>query len=100
MIVNEDRFFLSHRKEIAVEALKADFDVTIVCKDTGRMDEVKALGLKTLDLPINPTGTHLREEWKTYRFPTPPYRQGDPMPIHQRLWRRPKEICLCPRSRR
>ncbi len=82
MIVNEDRFFLSHRKEIAVEALKADFDVTIVCKDTGRMEEVKALGLKTLDLPINPTGTHLREEWKTYRFLKKLYKDEQPDIVH------------------
>ena len=30
MIVNEDRFFLSHRKDIAVAAQKAGWDVTCV----------------------------------------------------------------------
>ena len=46
MVVNEDRFFLSHRKAIALAAAKAGFDVHIVCKDTGRRKEVEALGLR------------------------------------------------------
>lgn len=66
MIVNEDRFFLSHRKDIALTAQKEGWDVTIVCKNTGRRDEVEALGLKMLELPINPTGTNIREELKTF----------------------------------
>ena len=68
MIVNEDRFFLSHRKEIALAAQDAGWDVTIVCKDTGRRQEVEALGLKVLELPINPTGMNLRQELRTLWF--------------------------------
>ena len=68
MIVNEDRFFLSHRKEIAVAAQRKGWDVTIVCKDTGRQQEVLDLGLKMLELPINPTGTNLFQELKTFMF--------------------------------
>lgn len=68
MIVNEDRFFLSHRKDIALVAQRDGWDVTIVCKDTGRKQEVEALGLKTVELPINPTGTNLRQELRTCFF--------------------------------
>lgn len=68
MIVNEDRFFLSHRKEIAVAAQEAGWDVTVVCKDTGRRHEVEALSLKMLELPINPTGMNLVQEFKTWRY--------------------------------
>lgn len=68
MIVNEDRFFLSHRKDIAVAAQKAGWDVTIVCKDTGQRKDVEALGIKMLDLPINPTGTNILQELKTCKF--------------------------------
>ena len=46
LIVNEDRFFLSHRKEIALAAQKAGWEVTVVCKDTGQRAEVEALGLE------------------------------------------------------
>lgn len=68
MVVNEDRFFLSHRKEIALAAQKAGWDVTVVCKDTGRRHEVEAIGLKVLELPINPTGMNLRQELRTWWF--------------------------------
>ena len=68
MIVNEDRFFLSHRKEIALAAKEAGWDVTVVCKDTGQFDEVKALGLKIVELPVNPTGMNLFQERKTLQF--------------------------------
>lgn len=65
IIVNEDRFFLSHRKEIALAAQKAGWDVTVVCKDTGRRHEIVKMGLKVLELPINPTGMNLRQELRT-----------------------------------
>ena len=68
MIVNEDRFFLSHRKDIALAAQKEGWNVTIVCKDTGQKQDVEALGLKMIELPINPTGINLRQESKTFLF--------------------------------
>ena len=68
MIVNEDRFFLSHRKEIALAAQRDGWQVTVVCKDTGQRQEVEALGLKMLELPINPTGMNIRQELRTWWF--------------------------------
>ena len=68
IIVNEDRFVLSHRKDIALAAQRAGWNVTVVCKDTGQLQEVEALGLKVLELPINPTGMNLRQELKTCWF--------------------------------
>lgn len=68
MVVNEDRFFLSHRKEIALAAQRQGWEVTIVCKDTGQRQDVEALGLTMQELPINPTGTNLWQELKTFFF--------------------------------
>ena len=68
IIVNEDRFFLSHRHKIALVTQKAGWDVTVACKDTGQRHEVEALGLKVLELPINPTGMNLMQEFRTWRF--------------------------------
>ncbi len=82
MVVNEDRFFLSHRKEIAVEAQNRGYDVLVVCKDTGRRKEVEDLGLRMLDMPINPTGTALREERLTYKFLLKLYRRDKPDLVH------------------
>ena len=61
MVVNEDRFFLSHRKDIAIEAVKNAYEVCIICKDTGRKQEVLDLGLPMIELPINPTGSNIFE---------------------------------------
>lgn len=82
MIVNEDRFFLSHRKEIALTAQTAGWDVTVVCKDTGRFDELKSLGLNVLELPINPTGMNPIQELKTWRFLFTLYRKNRDAVVH------------------
>lgn len=82
MVVNEDRFFLSHRKEIAVRARQSGYDVLIVCKNTGRRAEVEALGLRMLEMPINPTGANIREELKTFLFLLRLYRKRKPDIVH------------------
>lgn len=68
MIVNEDRFFLSHRGEVALAAQKYGWQVTVVCKDTGCRHEVEAMGLKMLSMPVNPTGKNLGQELRTWWF--------------------------------
>ena len=82
IIVNEDRFFLSHRKEVALAAQKAGWDVTIVCKDTGQRKDVEALGLKMLELPVNPTGMNPIQEFKTWRFLYRLYRKNRNAVVH------------------
>lgn len=80
--MNEDIFLLSHRKEIAVEAVRQKFDVTLVAKDTGRRTEIQALGLHMIDMPINPTGMNLWQELKTFCFLRRLYRREQPDIIH------------------
>ena len=82
IVVNEDRFFLSHRKEIAISAIAAGYDVTIVAKDTGRREEVEALGAKYINLPVNPTGMNLGQELKTFRFLWRLFRKERPDIVH------------------
>ncbi len=82
IIVNEDRFFLSHRVPIALAAQQQGHDVSVVCKDTGRKDEIIQAGLRWIDLPINPTGTNLNEELHTLRFLTHLYKQDRPDVVH------------------
>ena len=65
IVINEDRFFLSHRKEIAVSALRRGYDVTLVAKNTGFRSDVEKLGIRMIELPINPTGENIFEELKT-----------------------------------
>lgn len=82
MIVNEDRFLLSHRKDIALAAQKAGWDVTAVCKDTGRRHELEKMGLKVLELPINPTGMNMMQEMRTLWFFYTLYRKNRDAIIH------------------
>ncbi len=82
IVVNHDWFFLSHRKEVAVAALKNGWDVTVVTYNTGRFDDIRALGLKAIDLPINATGMNLREEWKTFSFLKKLYIKEKPDVVH------------------
>jgi glycosyltransferase involved in cell wall biosynthesis len=82
IVVNEDRFFLSHRKDIAVAAHKSGWDVTIVCKDTGQRKDVESLGLKMIELPINPTGTNIFQELNTCWFLYRLYRNNKSVVVH------------------
>lgn len=82
IIVNHDWFFLSHRQAIAVAAKEAGWDVTIVTCNTGRFADIQALGLKTINLPINATGMNPAEEIKTFTFLWKLYRQEKPSIVH------------------
>lgn len=82
VVVNHDWFFLSHRQAIGVAAKEAGWDVTIVTCNTGRFDDIMALGLKTIDLPINATGMNPVEEMKTFWFLWKLYRKEKPDVVH------------------
>lgn len=68
IVVNVDSFFLSHRKEIAIEAKIQNYDVTIIANDTGKSSDIREMGLKFINLPINKTGLNVFEELKTFSF--------------------------------
>lgn len=82
LVINEDRFFLSHRAEIAQAAVADGWDVTLVMKDTGRFSEVEALGFKTVNLPVNPTGKNVLEDLRTCLFLYRLYRRNRDAIIH------------------
>lgn len=82
MVVNEDRFFLSHRVAIAVAARQQGWDVTVACKDTGRRQDVEAPGLRMVDLPVNPTGMNPLQEARTLWFLVRLYRRERPDVVH------------------
>lgn len=82
IVVNVDTFFLSHRREIAVEAGRSGYEVTVVTKDTGHRQEIEALGARVIDLPINKSGRNLWEEGQTFRFLYALYRREKPAVVH------------------
>lgn len=82
IVINEDRFFLSHRKEIAVSALRCGYNVTLVAKNTGFRSDVEKLGIRMIELPINPTGENIFEELKTLIFLFRLYQRLKPDIVH------------------
>ena len=82
IVVNHDWFFLSHRQAIAVAAKDAGWDVTIVTCNTGKFDDIRNLGLKAIDLPIDATGMNPAEELKTFMFLWKLYKKENPNVVH------------------
>ena len=82
IIVNEDRFLLSHRRKIVCEAITEGFDVTIVTKDTGKRAEIEGLGARFIELPVNPTGMNPLQELKTLRFLRRLFKREKPDIVH------------------
>lgn len=68
IVVNEDRFFLSHRKEIGAAAVIDGWSVALVAKNTGKKDLVESLGIEFIEMPVNPTGKKLHQEYRTFQF--------------------------------
>lgn len=82
IVVNVDWFFLSHRKDIALAAKEAGWDVTIVTADTGKLKDIDAIGLKTINLPMSRSGMNIKEEIGTLRFLYNLYKREKPDVVH------------------
>lgn len=82
IVVNVDWFFLSHRKEIALNAQKAGYSVTVVTKDTGKRQDIEDLGLEVIDLPMNRSGQNIMEELHTCWFLYSLYCREKPNIVH------------------
>ncbi|MCH5239887.1 MAG: glycosyltransferase family 4 protein [Muribaculaceae bacterium] len=82
LIINEDRFFLSHRIRIAVLARSKGWDVTLVAKDTGHRETIESAGFKFIDLPINPTGMNPKDELKLLNFLKDLFKKNQDAIIH------------------
>lgn len=82
IVVNVDWFFLSHRKDIALRAQKAGWDVTIVTADTGKLKDIEAIGLKVINLPMSRSGMNIVEELKTLNWLRKLYKREKPDVVH------------------
>ena len=82
IVVNVDWFFLSHRKDVALAAKEASWDVTIGTADTGKLKDIEALGLKTINLPMSRSGMNIVEELKTLNWLRKLYKREKPDVVH------------------
>ena len=82
IVVNVDWFFLSHRLPVALAAMEAGWDVTIVTADTGKLKDIVAKGLKVINLPMSRSGMNIFEELKTLNFLRKLYKRERPDVVH------------------
>ena len=82
IVVNVDWFFLSHRKDVALAAQKAGWNVTIVTADTGKLKDIEALGLKAINLPMSRSGMNILQELGTLNFLRKLYKREKPDVVH------------------
>lgn len=82
IVVNVDWFFLSHRKDVALAAKETGWDVSIVTADTGKLKDIEALGLKTINLPMSRSGMNIVQELKTLNWLRKLYKLEKPDVVH------------------
>lgn len=82
IVVNVDWFFLSHRLPVALAAIEAGWDVSIVTADTGKLKDIEAKGLKVINLPMSRSGMNIFEELKTLTFLRKLYKRERPDVVH------------------
>ena len=58
-IVSEDWYFLSHRLSLALEAKKRGYSVNVLCKDTGKINEIKNYGINCYELISSRSNTSI-----------------------------------------
>lgn len=82
IVVNVDWFFLSHRKDVALAAKEAGWEVFVVTADTGKLKDIEALGLKTINLPMSRSGMNIFQELGTLNFLRKLYKREKPDVVH------------------
>jgi glycosyltransferase involved in cell wall biosynthesis len=82
IVVNVDWFFLSHRLPIALAAKESGWNVTIITADTGKLKDIKAVGLDVIKLNMSRSGMNLTQELKTLRFLCKLYKKERPDIVH------------------
>lgn len=88
LIINEDRFFLSHRLPLALAALDEGYDVTLVAKSTGRGQECidacsgRKGAFRYVEFPVNPTGMNPVQDLKTCWWLISLFRKERPDVVH------------------
>lgn len=68
ILVNEDRFFISHRLEIGRAAVASGWHVTVATAFTGREGEISAEGMEVIPLPCKATAIDALSDVRLLRF--------------------------------
>ncbi len=81
-VVNEAKFFLSHRLPIAEEASSRGYEVMVACGEGTGEQKLVALNIKYRTLPLSRSGINPMEELRTFRTLLKIYREERPDLVH------------------
>ncbi|MCZ6643385.1 MAG: glycosyltransferase family 1 protein, partial [Gammaproteobacteria bacterium] len=81
-VVNEAKFFLSHRLPIAEEASRRGYEVMVVCGEGTGEQKLGALNIEHRTLPLSRSGINPMEELRTFRTLLKIYREEQPDLVH------------------
>lgn len=81
-LVNVDWYFISHRLLIAKKAIAKGYNVYVACLDTGRSDEIKAIGANFINLPISRSGINPFRELSTLIYIHKIFKKVNPGIVH------------------
>ena len=81
-VVNEAKFFLSHRLPIAEEASSRGYEVMVACGEGTGEQKLVALNIKYRTLPLSRSDINPMEELRTFRTLLKIYREERPDLVH------------------
>tara|TARA_A100001015_G_C15042712_1_gene740900 strand:- start:3970 stop:5097 length:1128 start_codon:yes stop_codon:yes gene_type:complete len=81
-LVNVDWYFISHRLLIAKKAIAKGYNVNVACLDTGRSDEIKAIGAIFINLPISRSSINPFRELNTLIYIHKIFKKVNPDIVH------------------
>ncbi len=78
ILSSDDRSFLTHRLPMAMAAKKVCRTVWVICKDTGKCEEIRQLGFGVIDLPMGNAPLNVFANFKMLRQLTDIYTSMQP----------------------
>jgi glycosyltransferase involved in cell wall biosynthesis len=81
-VVNVDWFFISHRLPLAMEAIRLNYDVFLVTRNSGRFKELEALGICCINVQFDRSGKNPLKEISIIRQLIKIYSSLSPNIIH------------------
>lgn len=78
ILSSDDRSFLTHRLPMAMAAKKMCRNVWVICKDTGRCEEIRQIGFDVIDLPMGNAPLNIYANFKILKQLTGIYNSMQP----------------------
>ena len=78
ILSSDDRSFLTHRLPMAMAAKASCHNVWVICKDTGKCDEIRQHGFQVIDLPVADAPLNVFKNFRTLQLLVSIYNKINP----------------------